>query len=88
MRPPLDGNAAAGELAEVFALEMTAAKSCCRDCGPISMVGALAAYMDAPGVVLRCSACQAVILRLVRGSDRMWLDVRGARYLEFPAGAP
>ena len=40
-------------------------------------------YGDAPGLVLRCAGCDAVLLRLVSGGGRHWLDVRGLTYLEF-----
>ena len=70
----LDGNAAAGALGEVFALEITAAVGTCASCGATAEVGAV--------VVYRCPACTAVLLRLVRGPDRLWLDARGLSRLE------
>lgn len=78
----LDGNAAAGALGEVFALEITAAVGTCASCGATAEVGAVVVYAQAPGVVLRCPACTAVLLRLVRGPDRLWLDARGLSRLE------
>ena len=78
----LDGNAAAGVLGEVFALEITAAVGTCASCGATAEVGAVVVYAQAPGVVLRCPACTAVLLRLVRGPDRLWLDARGLSRLE------
>jgi hypothetical protein len=79
----LDGNAVAGQLGEVFALEITAATSRCAGCGATAAVAELAAYTDGPGAVLRCPGCEGVVLRLVRGPRRLWLDLRGARHLEF-----
>jgi hypothetical protein len=38
----------------------------------------------APGVVARCPACEQVLLRLVRGGGRAWLDLRGLTYLQLP----
>jgi uncharacterized protein DUF6510 len=32
--------------------------------------------------VARCPACAEVVLRLVRGPDRAWLDLRGVTCLE------
>lgn len=78
----LDGNAVAGALGEVFALEITAAVGTCASCGATAEVGAVVVYAHAPGVVLRCPACTAVLLRLVRGPDRLWLDARGLSRLE------
>ena len=39
-------------------------------------------YPHAPGRVARCPACDAVLLRLVRGPDRAWLDMRGVTSLQ------
>jgi Family of unknown function (DUF6510) len=79
---PLDGNAAAGILGEVFVAEMTVATTICSTCGAVAQVGQLRAYLRAPGTVLRCAACGAVQIRVVRGPDRAWLDLRGVRVLE------
>lgn len=78
----LDGNAAAGALAEVFAPDITAAITTCAACGDGRPVGELRAYLLAPGVVLRCACCQAVQIRFVRAPGRAWLDLRGIRVLQ------
>lgn len=78
----LDGNAAGGALGEVFALEITAAVGTCASCGATAEVGAVVVYARGPGTVLRCPSCSAVLLRLVRGPDRLWLDARGLSRLE------
>lgn len=78
----LDGNAVGGALSEVFALEVTSAVTTCAGCGSASPIGALPAYTDAPGVVLRCSSCDRVQLRLVAGRGRYWLDLSGVRSVE------
>jgi len=78
----LDGNAAGGELGAVFALEVTAARGTCAACGATAQLGEAVVYAQAPGLVLRCPACSAVLLRMVRGRERMWLDVRGVSCLE------
>ena len=41
-------------------------------------------FDHAPGVVARCPNCDQVLLRLVRGPDRAWLDLRGLDYLQLP----
>jgi len=79
---PLDGNAAAGMLSEVFAMEMTAARGRCATCGNEAAVGEAVVYMHAPGVVARCRTCGAVLFVLTRGRDRHWLGVRGLAWLE------
>jgi uncharacterized protein DUF6510 len=34
--------------------------------------------------VLRCPTCESVLMRVVRGPDRTWLDLRGLRTLQIP----
>jgi len=78
----LDANAVAGMLMEVFGTEMTVVASRCAHCGNRAMVGTLRAYTRAPGVVLRCSICSEVVMRVMRRADGGFLvDVRGATYL-------
>jgi Zn finger protein HypA/HybF involved in hydrogenase expression len=81
----LDGNAAGGVLGRVFALEVTAARSTCRSCGAVGEVGSLTVYAHAPGIVLRCPRCDAVLVRVVEGSGRIWLELTGVRSLELRA---
>ena len=38
-----------------------------------------------PGLVARCPTCDQVLLRLVRGPGRAWLDLRGLTYLQLTA---
>jgi hypothetical protein len=79
----LDGNAAAGDLSEVFRLEATAAIATCAGCG---MTGALAevhVYEAGPGTVLRCPSCDAVLIRLVHAGDELRMEMRGVRVLRW-----
>ena len=78
----LDGNAIAGELFELFGVEMTVATGVCGGCGAVDLVARLDVYVHAPGIVVRCPHCEAVLMRVVRGRDRVWLDLRGVRSLE------
>ncbi len=78
----LDGNGAAGALSEVFALEVTAARGRCDSCGNVAALGEARAYVDAPGIVIRCRSCDEVLLVLVRGERRYWLGVPGMTWLE------
>ena len=80
--PYLDGNAAAGELREIFAVDVTTAGAQCAGCGRTAVLADVRLYVRAPGLVARCRECDAVLLRLVRGSGRAWLDLRGLTYLE------
>jgi hypothetical protein len=80
----LDGNALAGSLREIFAVDVTSATARCAGCGLVGAVATLRVYPNAPGLVARCPGCTAVVLRLVRAPDRAWLDLRGAVSLEIP----
>ena len=80
----LDANAVAGMLMEVFGTEMTVAACRCTHCGNRAHVGTLRAYVHAPGVVLRCSTCTQIVLRIMRRPDGGFLvDARGASYIHF-----
>jgi len=79
----LDGNAIAGLLREIFAMEMTTAESTCAGCGKVHMVGRVDVYMNAPGVVVRCPACEQVLMRIVQGKGRTWQDLTGTPCHEF-----
>jgi hypothetical protein len=74
----LDGNALAGPLGEIFAVDVTAATGRCASCGLTGPIASLRVYGPEPGLVARCPGCDEVVLRLVRGPDTAWLDLRGA----------
>lgn len=78
----VDGNALAGTLREVFMHEMTVARISCGGCGQAEPIGAQHAYVQAPGMVLRCSHCEQTLLVLTRGSGRYVLGLPGARWLD------
>jgi Family of unknown function (DUF6510) len=77
----LDANATAGLLYEIFGTEMTAEPTECANCGKEGEVGTLLAFTHGPGVVLRCSGCEGVVLRIVQTPEAIYLDARGAAYL-------
>ena len=78
----LDGNVGAGRLSEVFALEMTSARGRCAGCGAEAQIGEARAFVEAPGLVLRCASCDNVLLVLVRSGDRYVLGLSGMAWLE------
>lgn len=83
----LDGNAAAGMLQEVFAVEATTMVGTCAGCGTAQPLGSTHAYQGA-GVVLRCRNCEAVLVTIVRGTGRFWLGLPGVRTLEIGRPEP
>ena len=85
----LDGNAAAGLLSEIFVPDLTAARAPCANCGAIRALGALLVYAHGMGTVIRCPECGAVVLRVARIRNQLWLDPTGARLVVMPeAPAP
>ena len=77
----LDGNAVAGLLQEVFAVEMTTAVGICGGCGAAGPVGSVHVYRGA-GTVLRCPHCDNVLAKIVKNDSRVWIDLTGIRTLE------
>ena len=77
----LDGNAAAGELSNIFAMDITAAEGQCAHCGAIKRFAEAHVYLQAPGLVARCSVCQHILLRLVNARERVFFDLQGMRSL-------
>jgi hypothetical protein len=77
----LDANATAGLLYEIFGVEMTASPTECANCGNEGEIGELLAFVQGPGIVLRCSTCENVVLRIVQTPEAVYLDARGAVYL-------
>jgi len=79
-----DGNALAGPLSEVFTAEVTTAVARCGGCGQATVVAELAVYGPDPGLVGRCPGCSDVLVRLVRTTDSVWLDLSGTASLQVP----
>jgi hypothetical protein len=73
----LDGNAASGELSAIFAMDVTIVEAQCAHCGAIKRFAEAHLYMQAPGVVARCSVCEHVLLRFVKARQRAFLDLSG-----------
>jgi Zn finger protein HypA/HybF involved in hydrogenase expression len=80
----LDGNAIGGLLLELFGVEMTTANGVCNSCGAREQMARTEVYVDAPGIVVRCTHCKAVQLTIVRGREQTWLNLTGIRSLELP----
>ena len=78
----VDGNAVAGVLGEVFVHEMTSARVACKGCGEIEPIGAQHAYMQAPGIVLRCCHCEEVLLVITQQGGRYLLGFKESRWLQ------
>jgi hypothetical protein len=78
----LDGNAIGGLMLELFGIELTAATGICGSCGASGPIARLEVYVHAPGTVVRCATCKSVLMRIVRGRERTWLDLSGFSSIE------
>ena len=81
----LDGNAAAGELSRIFAIDITNAEGQCANCGSKRRFAEAHLYVQCPGLVARCPLCGHVLLRLANVRQRLFLDLRGLTYLALDA---
>ena len=77
----LDGNAVAGLLQEVFAVEMTTAIGTCNTCAANDAVGALHVFRGA-GIVMRCPHCGNALMTIVKDDTRVWIGFPGVRTLQ------
>ena len=77
----LDGNAAAGFLSELFAIDLTVAHLVCTGCSNTHRLAALKLYGLPMGAILRCPSCNNCVLRVVARAPDYWLDMRGASSL-------
>lgn len=77
----LGANAVAGLLQDVFGAEMTASPTECSSCGNEAEIGTLHAFTQGPRVILRCSGCEKVVMRIVQTAEAIYVDARGAVYL-------
>ena len=78
----LDGNAIGGDLFAVYRREMTAVVARCRHCGTASAVAKLCVYPRAPGTVVRCPTCHAVVMVLVTIGDECHVHLPALEFEE------
>jgi hypothetical protein len=80
----LDGNAMAGLLQEVFVDDVTTALGACGSCGNVADLGEQSAFMypTSPGAVLRCAACESVLMVIVRTRTTVRVGFEGLAWIE------
>jgi Family of unknown function (DUF6510) len=78
----LDGNALAGDLLEIFGVDLTAARCVCAACGASAPVAEAVVYMRGPGRVARCRACGELLIVLVTIRGVTCVDLRGIAELQ------
>jgi hypothetical protein len=76
----LDGNAVAGLLQEVFAVEMTTAVGTCGNCGAREPLGATHVFRGA-GIVMRCPHCTNVLATIVKTETDVRMSLAGLQML-------
>jgi Family of unknown function (DUF6510) len=79
-----DGNAVAGLLQEVFAVEVTAAGRVCQSCRLDSQIGAHRLYTGA-GFVLRCPGCGDLAAVIAVLPDRNVISLHGTWSIARPS---
>ncbi len=79
----LDANAVAGTLEEIFRRDVTASATVCAHCGNSAALATLLAFTRGPGVVLRCSSCEQVVLRFTVTPGGVRMDLRGVSSICF-----
>ena len=77
----LDGNALGGMMLELFGSDMTTVDTMCGNCGAHEQMARVDVYRGA-GFVVRCRHCENILIRIVQGRDRTWIDLSGTASLE------
>ncbi|WP_181435070.1 MULTISPECIES: DUF6510 family protein [unclassified Curtobacterium] len=88
MTTRLDGNAAAGVLADVFGTDTTTARVRCSGCGAVGVVATVVVLADAAGTVLRCPECDDVLATVVDDGATAWLSMPGVSAIGIPRPVP
>ena len=78
----LDGNAIGGMLEELFGRDMTTAQGRCAHCGARGPLAECVIYLGGPGIVVRCRACETLLMVFVRVRDFVCVDLGGLSEME------
>lgn len=84
----VDGNAAAGVLAEIFGRDMSLAVASCARCGNAAEVARCIAYMTSMGIVLRCTECDEVLAVAVESRGMRQFTMAGISSLRVAVADP
>ena len=83
----LDGNAAAGPLASLFAFDVTTAIVHCGNCNASGPLAELRFYGSPEAMVLRCRNCGEVNIRFLETDRAINLDLTGAARIQVSRSA-
>lgn len=78
----LDGNALGGLLLELFERDMTDQPGRCGECGTVKVLAEVRVFRDAPGDVMRCPACNAVLMVIVQTRTGYRISFESLSWLE------
>jgi hypothetical protein len=84
MMSHVDGNALAGPLSELFAVDMTDAVGRCVGCGDESVLAQAMVYVSGTDLVVRCSHCNDVLMTVVHAPGDLRLTLSGLAALRVP----
>jgi hypothetical protein len=74
----LDGNAAAGAFSDALGRHVENADIICATCADRSLFAQKRAYLDGPGITLRCPRCGQILARLTTTPHGTWLSLAGS----------
>ena len=77
----LDGNAAAGFLQQIFAVDITTAGITCAACESVQPLASLKLHGLPMGYILICPQCHAILIRAAAHRQECWLDCRAVSML-------
>ncbi len=80
----LDGNAAAGPLADALGVDLTAAVGRCGGCGRTGEIARARAFVTAMGTVVRCPGCERELAVIVRTSEEIVVSLDGLAHVRLP----
>lgn len=75
----VDGNAIAGQLHEVFGVEVTNVEETCGACGRPCVLAEARVFLRAPAAVARCPTCGEVVVVIVDTGVCIIADVSGCQ---------
>jgi uncharacterized Zn finger protein len=84
MMEPLDGNAIAGQLFDVFGTDVTSAIGTCASCGAAWHVAEFAVYLRGPGTVARCRSCGSILMVVATIRGMNCVDLTGVSDIVMP----
>ena len=80
----VDGNAIAGPLSELFDFDATMASVRCTSCGDVSVLARAMVYLKPHAYIVRCSACDAVLMVLLEKANAREIDLSGVAWMSVP----